>query len=113
MIHSVGNRASINQGEPVINLRAYWAALVIGLVIVSERAFAAESTLATEARKRGASFFEKGDFDNAIADCTEAIRLDPKDALAYLNRGLAYRSKGDSDKAIADFKEAIRLASPQ
>ena len=52
---------------------------------------------------------KKGEHDKAIADYTEAIRLDPKDAEAYCNRGLAYGNKGDYDKAIADYTEAIRL----
>ena len=50
-----------------------------------------------------------GDCEKAIADYTEAIRLDPKDAKAYYNRGVAYGEKGERDKAIADFTEAIRL----
>jgi formylglycine-generating enzyme required for sulfatase activity len=52
---------------------------------------------------------EKGEYDKAIADCTEAIRLDPKHVEAYHNRGVAYWNKGEYDKAIADFTEAIRL----
>ena len=40
---------------------------------------------------------------------TEAIRLDPKLAMAYNNRGIAYDEKGEYDKAIADCSEAIRL----
>ena len=51
----------------------------------------------------------KGENDRAIADYTEAIRLDPKNANAYSNRGYAYSDKGDTDRAIADFTEAIRL----
>ena len=52
---------------------------------------------------------DKGDHDQAIADYTEAIRLDPKHALAYINRGNAWRTKEEYDKAIADYDEAIRL----
>jgi tetratricopeptide (TPR) repeat protein len=44
-----------------------------------------------------------------IADYNEAIRLDPKSALAFGNRGIAYGKKGDNDRALADFDEAIRL----
>ena len=50
--------------------------------------------------------------DAAIAACNEAIRLNPKDAGAYLNRGVEWSAKSDKDRAIADFNEAIRL-NPQ
>ena len=50
------------------------------------------------------------DFDRAIADYDQAIKLDPKYALAYLNRGLLWQAKKDHDRAIADFDQAIRLA---
>ena len=42
-------------------------------------------------------------------ELTEAIRLDPKNALAFGARGEAYRRKGDNDRAIADFNEATAL----
>ena len=58
---------------------------------------------------RGLAYYEKGDLDRAIADYSEAIRLDPKYAYAYNNRGNAYYDKGDHDRAIADYSEAIRL----
>jgi tetratricopeptide (TPR) repeat protein len=48
-------------------------------------------------------------FQQAIADATETIRLDPKYAFAYGTRGDAYRMNGESDRAIADASEAIRL----
>lgn len=53
--------------------------------------------------------FKKGDYVKAIADYTEAIRLDPKLALAYYSRGLTSVKKADYDKAITDFTEVIRL----
>jgi len=48
-------------------------------------------------------------YDQAIADYNEAIRLDPKFALAYFNRGLARYAKQAYDEAIADYDGAIRL----
>jgi tetratricopeptide (TPR) repeat protein len=47
-------------------------------------------------------------YDRAIADFTEALRLDGNNAVIYLNRGEAYAQKADYDKAIADFTQAIR-----
>ena len=57
----------------------------------------------------GNAYGNVNDPDRAIADYSEAIRLDPKYALAYNNRGFAYFGKKDYDRAIADYNEAIRL----
>ena len=53
----------------------------------------------------------KAMYDRAIADFTQAIRLDPNDTKAYTERGSAYNAKGDNDRAIADFTQALRLNS--
>ena len=58
---------------------------------------------------RGNSYNSKGDYDCAIADYSEAIRLNPKFAEAFNNRGYSYANKGDYHRAIADYSEAIRL----
>ena len=52
---------------------------------------------------------QAGVYDKAIADFSEAIRLDPRNPNHYTNRGRAWASKGDQGKANADFKEAKRL----
>src|SRR5262249_39549909 len=46
--------------------------------------------------QRGLSYRSKGDFDRAIADYSEAIRLDPKYAEVYYLRGVAYRNRAIS-----------------
>ncbi|MDR2717539.1 MAG: tetratricopeptide repeat protein [Treponema sp.] len=48
-------------------------------------------------------------YEQVIADYTQAIRLNPNDAIAYANRGNAYSDKSDYDRAIADYTQAIRL----
>ena len=52
---------------------------------------------------------EKGEFDKAIKDFSEAIRLDPKNAEAFVFRGIARGEKKDYPAAIEDFTEAINL----
>jgi tetratricopeptide (TPR) repeat protein len=47
--------------------------------------------------------------DLAMADFTEAIRLDPKNPVAHGNRGNAYLASGQHARAVADYTEAIRL----
>ena len=58
---------------------------------------------------RAVEYYNKGDYDRAIADYTQAIRLDPNDANAYSYRAIAYNYKGDYDRAIADCTQTIRL----
>ena len=54
-------------------------------------------------------YFEKRDYDRAIADLNQAINGRPNYPLAFNIRGLAYNAKGETDRAIQDFDQAIRL----
>ena len=64
---------------------------------------------ATSWLRRGYVYARKGELDKAIADFTEAIRLDAEDGEAYFQRALAYARKKDMDQALADYKEVFRL----
>jgi tetratricopeptide (TPR) repeat protein len=52
---------------------------------------------------------EKKEYDRAIQDFDEAIRLNPKNTLAYYWRGTVWSYKQSCDKAISDYDVAIRL----
>ncbi|PHM08916.1 tetratricopeptide repeat protein [Nostoc sp. 'Peltigera malacea cyanobiont' DB3992] len=52
---------------------------------------------------------KKGDLQGAIAAYTEAIRLNPKYALAYSNRGVARVLLQDHKGAIEDCNQALRI----
>jgi tetratricopeptide (TPR) repeat protein len=58
---------------------------------------------------RGLAYFQKGEYDQAIADYDQALRLKPDQDSAYNNRGHAYLEKGQYDRAIADYDQALRL----
>src|SRR6516164_6259190 len=58
---------------------------------------------------RGWDFYQKQDYDKAISEYNEAIKLEPHNATYYFARGVAYLDTNDYDKAISDYNKAIRL----
>ena len=58
----------------------------------------------------GVSHHGKGQYDEAIRDFSEAIRLNPNVEVYYWNRGDSYCQKGWYDEAIRDCTEGIRLS---
>lgn len=60
---------------------------------------------------RGISFDKLGQFEQAVADFTTVLRLDPTNVNAYFNRGSAYDSLGQYEKAVADYTHALDLDS--
>ena len=58
---------------------------------------------------RGNAYLENKDYDHAVDDFNEAVRLNPKDTIGYDGRGLAYVSKNDYDRGIADFNKAMQI----
>ena len=73
-----------------------------------------KENLAGAYNNRGIAYSDKGDYDRAISDYNEAIRIGfgndkTKLAVAYNNRGCIYERKGDYDKAIEEYKKSIEL----
>ena len=58
---------------------------------------------------RGYGLTEQRNFERALADLDEALRLDPRYACALTNRGRVHALKGDLDRAIADYDVALRI----
>jgi tetratricopeptide (TPR) repeat protein len=62
---------------------------------------------------RGKAWFEKQNYERAIADFAQAIRAEPNNCFIYIRRADAYAHKGDRDNAIADYCSALALASTE
>lgn len=67
------------------------------------------SDIAVAHNNRAVAAHYKGQYDRAILDHDEAIRLRPDYAEAYSDRGNARLSKGLYALAVKDYSEAIRL----
>jgi tetratricopeptide (TPR) repeat protein len=65
--------------------------------------------LAVAQNNRGVAYRLKAEYNKAINDFDQAIRLRPNYSNAFNNRG--YRNKGDLDHALADYDQAIALKS--
>ena len=66
-------------------------------------------SLALVFNNRANGYLRKEDFDRAMADYDQALKLDANYALAYNNRGEVYFLRKNYDRAIADFDQAIRI----
>ena len=58
---------------------------------------------------RGNAYSAKGEYDRAVQDYDQSIKLNPNYAQAFNNRGVAYQKKAEYDRAIEDFDESIKL----
>ena len=67
------------------------------------------AALAIAHNNRGNAYTAKGDYERAIEDFDDAIKLDPTHAKPFNNRGVAYLRKGEYDLAIESLDEAIKL----
>jgi tetratricopeptide (TPR) repeat protein len=59
---------------------------------------------------RGITYHRLGEYQRAIEDYDEALRLAPNFAPIYLSRGISYRRLGEYRRAIEDYDEGLRLA---
>jgi len=71
-----------------------------------------KKNLSTVYLKRGDVNFQNENYNWALADFSEAIRLNPDYVMAYGKRKSLYNQMGNCDGAIGDLTELIRIVSP-
>jgi tetratricopeptide (TPR) repeat protein len=72
-----------------------------------DRKYAAN--LAAVYQQRGYAAATNQQFQDAISDYGEAIKINPEDARIYEQRAAVEMKLNDTDKALADYSEAIKL----
>jgi tetratricopeptide (TPR) repeat protein len=58
---------------------------------------------------RGLMRFLKRNFDGAIKDCTEGLKINPRLAGAYIYRGISRSAKKEFDAALSDLNRALTI----
>ena len=57
--------------------------------------------------RRGINSSADKDYTRGLADCNQAIDVDPSRPEGYYGRGLIYCAKGEFDNAVNEFDEAV------
>jgi len=57
----------------------------------------------------GKALYQKGQVNEAMAQCQRALEIDPNYAEAHSNLGLALFQKGQVDEAVAQFQKALEI----
>jgi Zn-dependent membrane protease YugP/Flp pilus assembly protein TadD len=82
---------------------------IVWLVCRRKRKPLRAAPTAAEINNSGNLLTAQGEIAKAIAAYSQAIRVDPRLVVAYVNRGRAYSLIGRLDDALADLNNAIRL----
>jgi serine/threonine protein kinase/lipoprotein NlpI len=77
--------------------------------IVNKNTYQDKNTEINSYLRSGFSYFDSGQYDNAILNFSKVIELDPKNVKAYVYRGKAYYRVGQYELAISDYSNAIEL----
>jgi tetratricopeptide (TPR) repeat protein len=85
------------------------AAKIAGCTRVLERGGQSPRQTAIALANRGMAYTWKNDIDLALADFSEAIRVDPDFPNWRYARAMQYEKKGQYQLALADLNEAVRL----
>ncbi|MBK9748920.1 MAG: tetratricopeptide repeat protein [Chloroflexi bacterium] len=113
-VASMSNQAAAN-AEATLIAQQYTATAeeVIATTRAADQLMSTQMAIGEASRaalNRGDSQSELGNYDAAIMEYTEAIRLNSMLADAYAGRGIAYAHIGNLQSAAADLSQAIELA---
>lgn len=96
--------------EPLVKLQTQIDALQSQAAMIAQKqAELMESTLEESYYRRGLELEKRGEFKDAMAAYTEALRINPTYAQAYMQLGAVYARAGQKQQAIAHLRTATKL----
>ena len=119
VIEKTDNYVRVDFNGALISYRTFEIKSIDGKDIEEEKIPASAKIIETniitaeEYFKRGVAFYSKGEFNHAVSNLNNALKINPAYVEAYLYRGFAYAGKNNPDQAIADYTKAIELNPKQ
>jgi tetratricopeptide (TPR) repeat protein len=86
------------------------AKVVTGCSAVIKKGHQSKANLEAAYVARAIAYDDLKDYDRAIADIDQAVKLDPKDANAFYNQGVINEHSEDLDSAIIAYTKSLALA---
>ena len=81
--------------------------------LISTKALRLDPDNLTAYMNRAAARAELGRYSNAIADCNQALKINPNSGVAHNNCGYAYERQGDRENARVAYGQACKLGIEQ
>lgn len=106
LLCSCGSDESLQAGRALMQQGKFKEALPL-----LNKAVEANASAATF-NTRGVAYFQMKEYENALLDYEQALKIDPENYQPYFNRAKLRVVKNETDAALSDFAEAIRR-SPQ
>lgn len=98
-----------SRASQVSEASGYFMRACILLILILSPGCSGSAASSARHKELAKKAYREQQYDKAIAELDEAIRLNPTDADAYGIRGDSWLKKHERDQAIADYDEAIRL----
>ncbi len=86
-----------------------WQVLAVAVSLCAGLNLAGAESMMDNLMKQGRAAHAKGQYDEALAFFSQAVKLDPAYPPAYYVRGRLLEEKGNYDRAVEDFTQVIRL----
>ena len=103
-------RPKLTEEQNILSMSRRTTAIAAALSIITlgcQLNNESEIPLATQYFNQGTDNYEQGNYQGAINDFTNVLKIVPNDAESYYARGLSKDNLGDYRGAIADFTKAI------